>query len=147
MAETRTPRELTTREKTKRRWRPASTLPEPVQEPGMGFRWVMTHLLGEASPINVSQRLREGYEPVKAEDHPELAYEANAKTGNIEIGGLMLCKMPEEMVQERTAHYTDLTNSQSLSVNNKFASQSDPRMPLFAEQKSSTSRGSFGNGS
>lgn len=113
----------------------------------MDFRWVMTHLLGEANPTNVSQRLREGYEPVKAEDHPEMAYEANAKTGNIEIGGLMLCKMPAEMVQQRTAHYADMTNSQSHSVNSKFTSQSDPRMPLFSEQKSSSSRGSFGNGS
>jgi hypothetical protein len=147
MAETRTPRELATREKTQRRWRPASTLPDPVPEPGMGFRWVMTHLLGEANPTNVSQRLREGYEPVKAEDHPEMAFEANAKTGNIEIGGLMLCKMPEDMVQQRTTFYDDMTNSQSHSVNSKFTSQGDPRMPLFAEQKSSSSRGSFGNGS
>jgi hypothetical protein len=147
MAETRTPRELATREKTQRRWRPASVLPEPTPEPGMGYRWVMTHLVGESQPTNVSQRLREGYEPVKAEDHPELAYEANAKTGNIEVGGLMLCKMPQEMLDERTAFYANMTNSQASSVNSKFTSQSDPRMPLFSEQKSSTSRGSFGNGS
>jgi hypothetical protein len=107
----------------------------------------MTHLLGEANPTNVSQRLREGYEPVKAEDHPELAFEANTKTGNIEIGGLMLCKMPDDMLSQRVTHYADMTNSQSHSVNSKFTSQSDPRMPLFAEQKSSSSRGSFGNGS
>ena len=147
MAETRTPRELATREKTQRRWRPASTLPDPTPEPGVGFRWVMTHLLGEANPTNVSQRLREGYEPVKAEDHPELAFEANTKTGNIEIGGLMLCKMPQDMLDQRTEHYAGMTNTLSQSIDSKYVGQSDPRMPVFSERKSSSSRGSFGSGS
>lgn len=148
MAETRTPRELTTREKTQRRWMPASVLPEPKPEPGYGFRWVMTHLLGEAQPTNVSQRLREGYEPVRGEDHPELAYETNQKTGNVEVGGLMLCKMPSDMLEQRAEFFTQQANSQAASVSNKFLSQSDPRMPVFAENKSSSTKGSsFGNGS
>lgn len=147
MADSRTPRELATREKTARRWRPAATLPDVKPEPGYGYRWVMTHLMGESQPTNVSQRLREGYEPVKAENHPELAYETNTKTGNVEIGGLMLCKMPEDMLKQREEFYTDQANTQANSVSSKFLGQSDPRMPVFSENKSSSSRGSFGNGS
>lgn len=147
MADSRTPRELATREKTARRWRPASMLPDVKPESGYGYRWVMTHLMGESQPTNVSQRLREGYEPVKAENHPELAYETNSKTGNVEIGGLMLCKMPEEMLKQREEYYTEQANNQASSVSSKFLGQSDPRMPLFAENKSTSSRGSFGNGS
>ncbi len=147
MPEVRAPRELTTREKTQRRWRAPSTLPDPNPEPGMGFRWVMTHLLGESKPTHVSQRLREGYEPVKAEDHPELAFEANAKTGNVEVGGLMLCKMPQEMLDQRTEHYARTTNTLSQSIDSKYVGQSDSRMPVFSEKKSSSSRGSFGSGS
>ena len=146
MAENRLPRELTTRDKEKRRWVPASTLPDPTPEPGFGFRWVMTTLLGDAQPTNVSQRMREGYEPVKTEDHPELMLEGNNK-GNIEVGGLMLCKMPSDMLEQRSDYYQQQSNNQVQSVSNKFLSQSDPRMPVFAESKSSSSRGSFGNGS
>lgn len=145
---TRTPRESDTREKAARVWKPASTLPDPTPEPGYRFRWVMTHLMGEAQATNTSQRFREGYEPVRAADHPELAMEANAK-GNIEVGGLMLCKIPEEMMLQREAFYRQQTNNQANAVNAKFlGSQADARMPLFAEgsSKSSTGRGSFGNG-
>lgn len=147
MAETRTSREAATREQTKRRWRPASALPEVKPEPGYGYRWIMTHLQGEAQPTNVSQRLREGYEPVRGQDHPDLAYETNAKTGNVEVGGLMLCKMPEEMLKDRAEFYMNQTNTQAAAASSKFLGQSDPRMPVFAESKSSSSRGSFGNGS
>lgn len=144
MADTRTPRDLQTRE-TKRRWKPASTLPDPIPQPGYGYRWVMTHLVGEAQPTNISQKLREGYEPVKASDHPELAMEANDK-GEIRVGGLMLCKMPSEMLQERKEFYEGQANNQLSAVKNKFMGQNDPRMPLFSEMTSGTSRGSFGNG-
>lgn len=145
MAENRTPRELETREKTVRRWAPASALPTPQPEPGYGFRWVMTHLTGESQPTNVSMRFREGYEPVKAADHPELAYEASAR-GNVEVGGLMLCKMPTEMIEQRTEHYAAQANNQANAVSSKFLSNSDPRAPLFVENKSKSTRGSFGDG-
>jgi hypothetical protein len=144
MADPRLPRALDTRE-TVRRWKPSSTLPEPVPEPGYGFRWVMTHLLGEAQPTNISQKLREGYEPVNVKDHPEFAGEANDK-GEVRIGGLVLCKMPESMLQERKAYYEQQANTQASAVTNKFMSQIDPRMPGINESKTGTSRGSFGSG-
>jgi hypothetical protein len=145
MPDERTPRAAETRT-AKRRWRPASVLPDVQPKAGYSYRWVMTHLVGEAQPTNISQRLREGYEPVNVKDHPELQLEANAK-GEIQIGGLMLCKMPEEMAGERAAYYEGQANHQISAVNNKFIGQSDPRMPVFAEQQSGTSRGRFGNGS
>lgn len=140
----RTPRAATTRE-ARRRWRPASVLPDVTPKPGYVYRWVMTHLTGESQPTNISQRLREGYEPVNVKDHPELATEANGK-GEIHIGGLMLCKMPAEMAGERAEFYAAQTNHQIAAVGSKFLGQSDPRMPVFAETSSGTSRGSFGTG-
>jgi hypothetical protein len=92
--------------------------------------------------------MREGWEPVKAVDHPELMLEGNAKTGNVEIGGLMLCKMPRERAQARDEYYAKQAQSQMESVDNSFMRNNDPRMPLFADRKSSTSRGGgFGSGS
>jgi hypothetical protein len=62
---------------------------------------------------------------------------------NIEVGGLPLCKAPEEFVAQRKAHYARITQQQAEAVDNNFMKENDPRMPLFRERKSSTS---FGNG-
>jgi hypothetical protein len=148
MAENRTPRDLTSREKTARSvYVPPSTLPDPNPEPGFVFRWIATHILGQADPTNVSKKLREGWEPVKAADHPELML-AGTKSGNVEIGGLMLCKMPVEQARARDEYYANQAQSQMESVDNHFMRNNDPRMPLFADRKSTTTRGGgFGNGS
>ena len=145
--QTRTPRDLVSREKTARAvYVPPSNLPDPTPEPGYSYRWVATHVLGQSNPTNVSQKMREGWEPVKASDHPELMLLGN-KTGNVEIGGLMLCKMPTERVRAREEYYNNQAQAQMDSVDNHYMRNSDPRMPLFSEKKSYTSRGgSFGSG-
>lgn len=150
MAETqvRTPRDLVSREKSARAvYTPPSALPDPTPEPGFVYRWIATHILGEAQNTNVSSKMREGWEPVKATDHPELMLEGNAKTGNVEIGGLMLCKMPVERARARDEYYANQNKSQMDSVDNNFLRNNDPRMPLFADRKSSSTRGGFGSGS
>ena len=148
-AQERTPRNLQTRESSARsmEYTPPSTLPDPTPQPGWKFRWIATALLGAALPQNVSKKTREGWEPVKASDHPELML-AGDKNGNVELGGLMLCKMPEEMVDSRNRFYRKQNTAQMESVDNNFMRQSDPRMPLFSEKKTSTTRGvGFGSGS
>lgn len=151
MAETstRTPRDLVSREKSARAvYVPPSALPDPTPEPGYVYRWIATHILGEAQNVNVSNKMREGWEPVKATDHPELMLEGNAKTGNVEIGGLMLCKMPVERARARDEYYANQNRAQMDSVDNNFMRNNDPRMPLFADRKSTSSRGGgFGSGS
>ena len=112
------------------------------------YRWVATHVLGQAEPTNVSRKMRDGWEPVKAEDHPELMIEGNAKTGNVEIGGLMLCKMVAERARARDDYYDRQAQNQMESVDNHFMRNNDPRMPLFADRKSTVSGGrGFGSGS
>jgi hypothetical protein len=150
MAETqnRTPRDLQSRDKTARAvYVPPSSLPDPTPEPGYSYRWIATHILGQADPTNVSRKLRDGWEPVKAADHPELML-VGSTNGNVEIGGLMLCKQPTERVQARDEYYQRQAQAQMDSVDNHFMRNSDPRMPLFSDRKSSTTRGGgFGSGS
>jgi hypothetical protein len=148
MADTRTPRDLVSREKTARYvYKPSSALPDPTPEPGYAFRWIATHILGQADPTNVSRKMRDGWEPVKAADHPELMIQGNAATGNVEVGGLMLCKIAEERLTAMTEYYDNVSQQQSESVDNNFLRQNDPRMPLFAERKSAVTRGAgFGSG-
>ena len=148
MTQNRTPRDLESRAKTTRAvYVPPTSLPDPTPEPGVVFRWIATHVLGQADPTNVSRKMREGWEPVKAVDHPELQLFGNAATGNVEIGGLMLCKMSKEQADARDAYYANQAQNQMDSVDNHFMRNNDPRMPLFSDRKSSTTRGGFGSGS
>ena len=64
---------------------------------------------------------------------------------NIEIGGLLLCKMPQQMADQRNAHYVEQANAQAEAVDNNLMRQSDARMPLFTERKSTTSFGKGNN--
>lgn len=145
----RTARDLKSREKSARAvYVPPSNLPDPTPEPGYVYHWVATAILGQANPTNVSQKMREGWVPVKAEDHPELMLLGNEKTGNVEIGGLMLCKMPTERYRARQDYFNGMAQGQMDSVDNHFLRNNDPRMPLFSDKKSSTTRGGgFGSGS
>lgn len=150
MDESRTPRDVQTREATRRQWKPAAMLPDPTPEAGYGFRWIATAVMGEATPTNVSKNMREGWEPVKVKDHPELAELASANgSGNVETGGLMLCKMPKYMIEQRNAAYQQMTDNQTRAVDATYKGVSDPRMPVWSEKKSTISRGngSFGSGS
>jgi hypothetical protein len=149
MAENRNPREVSSREKSARYvYTPASALPDPTPEPGYVYHWVATAILGQADPTNVSKKMREGWEPVKAVDHPELLLMGNDKTGNVEIGGLMLCKMAKEKFEARQEYYANQAQNQMDSVDNHYMKNNDPRMPLFSDKKSSTTRGTaFGSGS
>lgn len=149
MADNRTPRDLTTRDKNVRYvYTPSSKLPDPTPIPGMSFRWIATHVMSIADPTNVSRKRRDGWEPVKAADHPELMLEGNA-SGNVEIGGLMLCKMPTDRVEAMDEYYQRQNKAQMESVDNNFLKNQDPRMAtLFSERQSTSTRGNaFGTGS
>ena len=150
MAEDRKPRELETRAKAERpkQWMPPETLPSPNEEPGYDFRWVRVSTMGQDDARNVSSKLREGWEPVKASEHPEIQLMATGDKlrfpDSIEIGGLILCKTPKEFVEQRNAHFQQQTEGQMSSVDNNFMRESDARMPLFRERRSEVK---FGRGS
>jgi len=140
-------RELDTRAVTQRpeAWRPPETLPMPNDRPGWKHRYVRISTMGIADPSNISSKLREGYEPCKAEDYPELMMHATVEgrfKGGIEIGGLLLCRIPEEFLKQRADYYDKQNKSQIDSVDNNFLRENDPRMPLFSERKSKVTFGS-----
>ena len=148
MAENRLDRELETRERTTRKkaWQRPETLPSPNPEPGYTYRWIRTSTHGQVDATNVSSKLREGWEPVKATDHPEITLvtiENEKFKDNVVIGGLMLCKAPIELVEERTEHFKEQTTNQIKSVDKNLMRENDPRMPLFHERKSKVT---FGKG-
>lgn len=150
MADNRSSRETENRENAVRKmaWAPPETLPKPNPQDGWEFHWVRTAMMGQMDPTNMSAKLREGWEPCKAEDHPEMMYQTDPNSrfkGNIEIGGLLLCKAPREMVKQRSDYYRQQTQSQMESVDNSYMREKDGRsnMSLFNDKKSSVS---FGKG-
>jgi hypothetical protein len=148
--QTRKPRQAESREVEFQRptaWRPPETLPSPDNRPGWIHRWIRVSTLGTSDPSNISSKLREGYEPCKGEDYPELMMHATTEgrfKGNIEVGGLMLCRIPSEFLEQRSAYYANQNKAQMESVDNNFLRESDPRMPLFSDKKSKVT---FGTGS
>jgi hypothetical protein len=148
MAEQRNKRDAESREVEQRpsdSWMPASVLPTPDPEDGWVFRWIRTSTLGHADNTNVSQKFREGWIPVKSEDKPELNVMSDINSrfeGNIEIGGLLLCKAPEDKVQQREEYFQSMAESQMESVDNNFLKQNDPRMPVLKPERST--RTTFG---
>jgi hypothetical protein len=147
MAENRIPRDVQTRQQEERpkAWTPPELLPEPDKQAGYAYRWIRVSMLNVADPRNLSSRLREGWEPVRAEEQPKFSLLVDPESRfkeNIEIGGLLLCKAPQEFVDSRIKYEQDMTQSQSEAVDNSFMRQNDPRMPLFSDRKSTVS---FGN--
>jgi len=148
MANNRITREVDTRATSERpkQWAPAELLPEPDKQAGYSYRWIRTSTLNQADPRNLSGKLREGWEPVGIEEQPkfQLLVDPNSRfKDNIEIGGLLLCKTPEEFVAQRNSHYQKQAENQMDAVDSSLMRQSDPRMPLFKESKSTVT---FGKG-
>ena len=149
MATNRIDREVENREFAERpkQWQRPELLPEPDKQAGYSYRWIRVSTLNSADPRNISAKLREGWEPVRLEEQPKFQLLADPNSrfkDNIEIGGLLLCKTPEEFVQQRNDYYAAQSQAQTEAVDSNLMRQSDPRMPLFNERKSSTS---FGKGS
>ena len=149
MAENRIAREQETREQDvrKRSWELPNVLPTPRPEPGYEFHWVRISIRGEADPRNISLKLQEGWEPVKASDHREI-FVAGVENAyfkdNIVIGGLMLCKTPTDFVEDRNKFFNTQAADQMRTVDNNLMRENDPRMPLFNERKTKVT---FGRGS
>jgi len=145
----RKPRDLEARQEMQRptSWRLPDALPSPDDRPDWSHRWVRTSTLGTSDPSNISSKFREGYEPCKADEYPELMMHASHEgrfKGNIEVGGLILCRIPAEFMDQREAHFSRQNKAQMDSVDNTYMKDNDPRMSKFAERSSKVT---FGTGS
>jgi hypothetical protein len=145
----RAPRDSSTRDKQERKksWQPASRIPSPNPEEGYSFRWIRTSMLGQADNTNVSSKFREGWEPVRREDHPDLHIMSDVDSrfeGNVEVGGLLLCKNSKENVEARKEYLQEINDRQMESVDNNYLRESDPRMPMLRPERST--KVSFGSG-
>lgn len=137
----RTPRTLETRQTSERArvWQPSSILPDPEPQDGWVFRWCVAEIRSQLQNSLYQKRLREGWEPVNAEDHPEMMMSVglgdDKRRGLVEVGGLILCKMPAEMAEQRRRYYYDRTVAATDSAENSYLRDNDERMKKVAEKR------------
>jgi len=128
-------------------WRPSNLLEAPAPRPGYKQRWIATMVLGQETPTNVAKRLREGWQPrdpktVKNAQHfPTIEHGKFA--GYIGIEGMLLCEMPEEMVNERNMYYARMTENLMRSVEQDIHKVEQPGNPIQKSFKTSVTRGGF----
>ena len=131
----RAPRSADSRAKEARPkpWRPPSLLDAPTPPPGFVYRWLRESMVGQDDKANMSKRIREGWEPVRSDDHPEFeapTIDEGRHAGVIGVGGLLLAKMPVETVEQRRAYYNQMATQQMEAVDSNLMRESDNRMPL-----------------
>ena len=127
-------------------WQPPSSLDAPKAPPGFKYRWIRESILNVDDRSNMSKRIREGFEPVRASDHPDFeapTIDDGKHAGVIGVGGLILAKIPEETVAEREAHYRSVNEATMEAVDSQLMRESNPLMPIDTPQRSS--RTTFGS--
>jgi hypothetical protein len=133
-------------ESFRKAWKPAEALPMPKSPPGIRYRYIRKSIAGQPDVNNYGRAMREGWVPVPLKDHPELSTSVDptsVASGNIEIGALILCKISQETIDQRTAYFNTMTARQMEAVDNNLMRENDPRMPLFSDRESKVS---FGKG-
>ena len=126
-------------------WKPPSLLDAPKARPGYTQRWIATSIQGKETPDNVYKRMREGWEPRKADTVKEKLFPTinhGQWAGSIGIEGMLLCEMPLEKHRSMKAYY----NNKSVEANQSIAGDLDALgrnngQPIYQERKSSSSRG------
>jgi len=146
----RNSRSAETRDSQTRRtpWKPPSMLDAPEAPAGYQFRWIREATRGQDDKSNMSKRIREGYEPVRAEDYPDFeapTVDSGSNKGIIGVGGLILAKVPVETASERTAYFQDQAKSAMDGVDNNYMRESDARMPIKDSDIQRSSKVAFGS--
>ena len=144
----KTSRTDNSREKTKRNqpWRPPSSLEAPEAPPGFKHRWIRAETLGIDDRKNMAARLREGFELVRADEYPDFAaptIESGSHAGIIGVGGLVLARIPNEIVESRAEYFAEQTKTQEEAVDNNLFKEQHRSMPISSERNS---RVTFGGG-
>ena len=137
-----TSRASQTRSKSERPkvWVPPSSLDAPPAPDGFRYRWIRAEVVGYQDTKNVTSRLREGYELVRAEevenasDYPVL--DEGKYKGVIGVGGLLLAKVPVEIAKQRQEYMTKRHEDRNEAVENDLMKEQDNRMPINVERQS-----------
>ena len=137
----KTSRASQTRSKTERPkvWTPPSSLDAPPAPKGFRHRWIRAESIGFQDTKNISARLREGYELVRADEYPDSEYpvvDSGKYAGVIGVGGLLLARIPEELAKQRTDYFQKLAKGQDEAVEHDLMKEQHKSMPIDVNRQS-----------
>ena len=146
--QTKTPRAQQTRSESERPkvWVNSSHLDAPKCPDGFRQRWIRFETMGQDDTKNITDKLRQGWELVRADAYPDLNYpaiEQGRYKGYIGVGGLVLARIPEELARQRDAHFSKLTKDKQEAVENEPLKDQHPSMPMSNQRRTTYS---FGGG-
>ena len=138
--EKRTSRASQTRVKEERKkvWTPPSSLDAPPAPDGYKHRWLRAESMGFDDTSNMSAKLRSGYELVRADQYPDANYptvQDGKYKGVIGVGGLLLARIPEEIVESRKEYFARQTKDKSDAIDNDLMMEQHPSMPINNERQ------------
>ena len=138
--EKRTSRASQTRVKEERKkvWTPPSSLDAPPAPDGYKHRWLRAESMGFDDTSNMSAKLRSGYELVRADQYPDANYptvQDGKYKGVIGVGGLLLARIPEEIVESRKEYFARQTKDKSDAIDNDLMKEQHPSMPINNERQ------------
>ena len=139
--EDKTPRAQQTRSESERPkvWVNSSHLDAPKCPAGFRQRWIRYETMGVDDTKNITAKLRQGWELVRADAYPDSnfpAIEAGRYKGYIGVGGLVLARIPEEIAKQRDAHFKKMAQQKNEAVENDLLKEQDNRMPINVERQS-----------
>jgi len=138
--EKRTSRASQTRVKEERKkvWTPPSSLDAPPAPDGYKHRWLRAESMGFDDTSNMSAKLRSGYELVRADQYPESNFptvQDGKYKGVIGVGGLLLARIPEEIVESRKEYFAKQTKDKVDAIENDLMKEQHPSMPINSDRQ------------
>ncbi len=136
----KTSRASQTRAKTEKPkvWTPPSSLDAPPAPDGFHHRWIRAESMGFDDTKNMAGKLRSGYELVRADEYPGSNYPVMTEgkyKGVIGVGGLLLARIPVEIVKSRDEYFKKITQDRDTAVEQDLMKEQHPSMPINAERQ------------
>jgi len=136
----KTSRASQTRAKTAKKtvWTPPSSLDAPPAPDGYHHRWIRAESMGFDDTKNMAGKLRSGYELVRADEYPGSEYPTVTEgkyKGIIGVGGLLLSRIPDELVKARDEYFRKITQDKDDAIESDLLKDQHPSMPINAERQ------------
>ena len=122
----------------KKVWTPPSSLDAPPAPDGFKHRWIRAESVGFDDSSNMSAKLRSGYELVRADEYSDVDYpiiQDGKYKGVIGVGGLLLARIPEEIVKSREEYFRQQTQDRNDAIENDLMKEQHPSMPINSDRQ------------
>jgi hypothetical protein len=101
-------------------------------------RWLRAEVLGFDDTKNMSGHLRFGFELVRAEEYPDSDYpvlQEGKYKGVIGVGGLLLGRIPNEVVEARKEYFAKMTQDKTDAIDKDLMKEQHPSMPINSDRQ------------